>query len=79
MPKHRQDEHLSPADRRRAVASILAKGVVRWHRRMRTAGTFDAQESSPDVRNCLEFPGETRLSVVNGTRGLSPRDDGDDP
>jgi len=78
MPKHCEDEHLSPADRRREIASILAKGVVRWRRRMRTPGTFDAQESSPDARNCLEFPGETRLSVVNGTRGLWQRDDGDD-
>ena len=78
MPKHREDEHLSPADRRREIASILAKGVVRWHRRMKTTGAFDAQESSPDAQNCLELSGETRLSVVNGTRGLWPRDDGDD-
>lgn len=28
MPKQYADEHLSPADRRREVASILAKGVV---------------------------------------------------
>jgi hypothetical protein len=27
MPKQRDDEHLSPTDRRREVASILAKGV----------------------------------------------------
>lgn len=78
MPKHREDEHLSPADRRREVASILARGVARWHRRMKTAGTFDAQKPSPGREIGLEFPGETRLSVVNGTRGLWPRDDGDD-
>ena len=78
MPKQRADEHLSPADRRRAIASILAKGVVRWHRTARTAGHPDAQKSSPGRENGLELPDGTRLSVVNGTRGLSPRGDGDE-
>jgi hypothetical protein len=78
MPKHREDEHLPPADRRREVALILARGVVRWHRRMKTTGIFDAQKCSPDREIGLDFPGETRLSVVNGTRRLWLRDDGDD-
>ena len=78
MPKQCADEHLSPADRRREVASILAKGVVRWHRMAKTTGDFDAQKSSPGREIGLELSRETRLSVVNGTRGLSPRDDGDE-
>ncbi|MCO6435720.1 MAG: hypothetical protein J5J06_01370 [Phycisphaerae bacterium] len=77
MPKQRADEHLSPGDRRREVASILAKGVVRWHRTARTTGNLDAQESSPRGEIALELSRETRLSVVNGTRGLGPRGDGD--
>ncbi len=77
MPKQYADEHLSPADRRREVASILAKGVVRWHRMARTAGKLDAQKSSPGGEIGLELFRETRLSV-DGTRGLSPRDDGDE-
>ena len=78
MPKQRADETLCPADRRREVASILANGLVRWHRTTRTAGHLDAQESSPRRKTGLELFRETRLSVVNGTRGLWLRDDGDD-
>jgi len=78
MPKHRAMEYLTPADRRREVASILAKGILRLRRVNQTGGFKLAAESSPERRNCLEFPCETRLSVVNGTRGLRSRDDGDD-
>ena len=78
MPRQHADEYLSPADRRREVASILAKGLVRWHRTARTAGYLDAQKSSPGCEIGLELFRETRLSVVNGTRGLGPRDDGDE-
>lgn len=78
MPLHDSQPALSPVERRRQVAAILAKGVVRLRRTYQTRGFRHAPESSPDARNCLEFPGETRLSVVDGTRGLSPRDDGDD-
>jgi hypothetical protein len=78
MPKQYADEHLSPADRRREVASLLAKGVVRWHRTARAGGKLDAQKSSPGREIGLELFRETRLSVVDGTRGLSPRDDGDE-
>lgn len=78
MPKRYAVEHLSPADRRREVASILAKGVVRWHRTTKTAGRLDAPESSPGHPNGLDLPGETRLSASDGTRGLRLRDDGDD-
>jgi len=78
MPKQCADEHLSPADRRREVASILAKGVVRWHRTTKTAGHLDAQKSSSGREIGLELSRETRLSVVNDTRGLWPRDDGDE-
>lgn len=70
MPKHREDEHLSSADRRREVASILAKGVVRWRRRTKTADTFDAEKSSPGREIGLELGRKTRLSVVNDTPGL---------
>jgi len=78
MPKQRAAETLSPADRRREVASILAMGLVRWHRTTKTAGHLDAQESSPRRKIGLELSRETRLSVVNGTRGLGPRGDGDE-
>jgi len=78
MSKEHAVEYLPPADRRREVASILAKGVVRWHRTTQTAGHLDAQESSPRRKIGLELSRETRLSVVNDTRGLGPRGDGDE-
>lgn len=77
MPK-RTDAPLNPAERRRQVASILARGVVRWRRRVKTIGISDAQESPPAAENRLELSRETRLSVSDGTRGFTPRADGDD-
>ena len=78
MPKQRVNEGLSPADRQREVASILAKGVVRWRRRAKATGIIDAQKSPPGRETRLELSRETRLSASDGTRGLWPRDDGDE-
>jgi len=64
-----------PAERRREVASILARGVIRWHRRAKAAGIIDVQKSPPAGEIRLELSGATRLSV--GTRGFTPRSDGD--
>jgi len=54
---------LTPAQRRRELASILARGVIRWHRRAKTAGLIDAQKSPPSKETPLGLPGETGLSV----------------
>jgi hypothetical protein len=67
---------ISPTERRRQVASILARGVIRWRRRAKSAGIIDTEKSAVSGETRLELPGETRLSV--GTRGLTPRDDGDE-
>ena len=84
MPK-RTDAPLDPAERRRQVASILARGVVRWRRQMKATTISDAQESAPAGEKRLELSRETRLSVSDGTRGVTgetpippPQDDGDD-
>ncbi len=68
--------NLSPADLRREVAAILARGVIRWHKRSKAAGIIDAQKSPPCGETRLELSGETPLSV--GTRGFTPRSDGDE-
>jgi len=78
MPLHTLEPALSPDERCRQVAAILAKGVIRWRRRAKNAGIIDASELSPDRKTGLDLCPETRLSVVNGTRGLWPRDVGDD-
>ena len=77
MPTHRELPDLSPDQRRREVASILAKGVIRWRQRARTARFMHARQSSPSTEKGLEVSAETRLSVSNDPRGLWLRDDGD--
>jgi hypothetical protein len=79
------DAPLSPVERRRQVASILSRGVMRWRRQVRASTISDAQKSAPAGENRLELSRETRLSVSDGTRGLTgetpiapPRGDGDD-
>jgi len=73
-PNHALD--LSPTDRRREVAAILARSVMRWHKRAKAAGIIDAQKSPFPAEPRLELSGETPLSV--GTRGFTPRSDGDE-
>jgi len=69
---------ITPDERRREVTRILAQGLLRWRRRMHAAGLDAAAETLGISANRLELPRETRLSVSDGTRGLSPRGDGDD-
>ena len=77
MPTHRELPDLSPDHRRRQVASILAKGVIRWWKRARTARFMHAPRSSPSTEKGLEVSAETRLSVPDDPRGLWPGDEGD--
>lgn len=66
-------------DTEQEVARVLAQGLLRWQRRMHGAG-FDAAPQAPGISpDRLELSGETRLSGSDDTRGLSPRDDGDEP
>jgi hypothetical protein len=67
---------LTPSARRQEIVAILAKGVLRWHQRVRAADNADPQNPPQSIENGLEFPAETRLSGPR-TRGLSPREDGD--
>jgi hypothetical protein len=60
---------LTAEQRRQAVAAILARGVVRCHRRMRQLDSAHG-ENSPDFSpGCLEVLRETRLSVSERTTG----------
>jgi len=77
MSTHMARSNLDPAERRRQIASILAKGVVRFRRRVKSSGIIDAEKSPPVCGNRLELSGETRLSVSDDTRGFTPRGDGD--
>lgn len=76
MPSDGHECALSPDDRRRELIGILAHGVTRWCRAANTKGIIANPELPDFARNSLEVPSETRLSVSR-TRGLRPRDDGD--
>ncbi|MDX2198739.1 MAG: hypothetical protein SF069_07180 [Phycisphaerae bacterium] len=61
---------LSPTDRRREVAALLAQGVARWRKREKAAGFMPAADSLPAPENRLELSGESPLSVPTaGPRG----------
>ena len=74
----RTDAPPHPAERRQELASILARGVIRWRRQAKLTAISDAQKSAPASENRLELSRETRLSVSDGTRGFTMRADGDD-
>lgn len=78
MSRRTDANPLSPAERRREIAAILARGVLRLRHIARTGKNMHAQKSPADGEKGLELSGETRLSVSERTRGLRLRDDGDD-
>jgi hypothetical protein len=62
MPKTPLVE-LTPDQRFKQIAAILAKGVVRCKRHLRAAASASEQVSSESSPRGLEVPGKTRLSV----------------
>lgn len=60
---------LSPVERRSQVAAILAKGMSRWHRRMKSSGLTSAAESGGEPQNSLDLSDDLRLSVPDRTAG----------
>lgn len=77
MQRSTEAHFKSAEERRREVAAILARGVLRLRRVARIRGNIPTPESRDLSEKGLEFPGETRLSASDGTRGLRLRDDGD--
>jgi hypothetical protein len=60
------DPHfLTPEDRFREVAAVLAAGLLRLHARNAAAGAAPNNPQNSSL-NCLEVPGETVLSVHTG-------------
>ncbi len=77
MPSRTEASSMPANERRREVAAILARGVLRLRRVAQIGGIMHAPKSQDLRENGLELPGETRLSVSDGTRGLRLRDEGD--
>ncbi len=78
MSTGNEAQFISPDERRREVAAVLARGVLRVRHIARISGNSRDSETQNLAENGLELLGETRLSASNGTRGLRLRDDGDD-
>jgi hypothetical protein len=89
MPRRRESDELSPDERFREAAALLARAVARACRvKLKSHGPSipaEASTSQPNPNgqnprnstgNGLELPGQTRLSVSD-TRGLRLRDEGD--
>jgi hypothetical protein len=60
---------LTGEQRRQAVAAILARGVLRYHRRIRRLDSGPGENSPDSSPEGLEVLGETRLSVSERTKG----------
>jgi hypothetical protein len=67
MPARTQPP-LSPADRRRELASILAVAIIRRHRRSRDAAPLTSNSSEESSPSGLELSARLPLSVAR-TRG----------
>lgn len=69
MPIAKSDFEMSPERRRRAAAIILARGVLRYHRRIVRMKSGQTENSPDSSQNGLEVFGETRLSVSQCSGG----------
>jgi hypothetical protein len=62
MPKPLLAE-LTPDQRLKQIAAILAKGIIRCKRHLRAVASAPEQVSTESSPRGLEVPGKTRLSV----------------
>jgi hypothetical protein len=60
---------LSPTERIRRVAAILAKAVLRYQRRIRRTEGLIAASYPDSASECLEVLGKTRLTVPRRVAG----------
>mgnify|MGYP000058868883 CR=1 FL=1 len=73
MPTASSDSDLTPDQRFRQIAAILARGVRRHRQLKRRYESCEPKTSAEDVATGLEVLGETRLSVSR-FQGLSVHD-----
>lgn len=66
MTAHSPSDDITPAERRRQIAAILAEGVHRFKSASKSRADETSQKVSDSAPQGLEVPGETRLSVLTG-------------
>jgi hypothetical protein len=69
MPSVKAPESMTPDERRREVASILALGVLRFRRKAKLGLSATPAESHPQAENGLELSRGSRLHVAAGSAG----------
>jgi len=62
-------DELTPSERLRRVAAILAKGVLRYHERIGRSESRTRAACPESASDCLDLLGETRLTVPRRVRG----------
>jgi hypothetical protein len=67
-------QSLTPDRRRQAVAAVLAVGLVRLAERPPPSPALDPKNLEDSGPDCLELPGDLRLSVHTGLRTAPPRE-----
>jgi hypothetical protein len=66
MRFHIPPTEMSADERRREVAALLARGVLRLRKRRLSASDSNSQGPPESGRNSLELPAPSRLSVTTG-------------
>lgn len=69
MISMRDPESMTAEERRLEVANILATGLLRYFRKAQTSNPDARQTSSPESREGLDLPAQTRLSVAQRPTG----------
>ena len=69
MPRIHAPDSVTPEQRRREIAAILALGILRFRRMARLGLPATPPESSPQTQNRLEVSRESRLHVADGSAG----------
>lgn len=67
MPSIQTPDSMTPDERRREVASILALGIMRFRRMARLGLPTTPPESHPQTENDLELLRQSRLHVADGS------------
>jgi len=65
---------MAPLRRRRAVATILARGVLRRRHAAKATACSPARESADSLRNCLGTADTSRPCVPAGSGGYGSRE-----
>lgn len=68
MPIKTAISDMTAEQRRHAIATILARGVLRYHRRIRRLDSGPDEEKPETPTHGLEVSGRKRLSVSRRTR-----------